>query len=85
MEKYCTVNRKRYEHLEEHIVDEDKASPKDYVRLKGTNRVYFDFLKVRLDDGTPKLYCQYLNEEEKEDISVMSEMEKDSTEDKLVF
>ena len=33
LEKYCTVNRKRYEHLEEHIVDEDKASPKDYVRL----------------------------------------------------
>ena len=85
LEKYCTVNRKRYKHLEEHIVDEDKASPKDYVRLKGTNRVYFDFLKVRLDDGTPKLYCQYLNEEEKEDISVMSEMEKDSTEDKLIF
>ena len=85
LEKYCTVNRKRYEHLEEHIVDEDKASPKDYVRLKGNNRVYFDFLKVRLDDGTPKLYCQYLNEEEKDDINTMSEMEKDSTEDKLIF
>lgn len=86
---YCTVRRKGYPHLEEHIKDEDRGSPKDYVRLKSMNRVYFDFLKVRLDDGTPKLYCELLDKSQLEDIYAYGEIEKDSTfqeeEDDLEF
>ena len=86
LDKYCTVNRERYKHLEEHIVPEDQHSAKDYVRLKGQNRVYFDFLKVRLDDGTPKLYCEILSKEQEELNDSMVPFEKDYTEtDDIVF
>lgn len=79
LDKYCTVNRERYQHLEEHIVEEDRASPKDYVRLKGNNRVYYDVLKKRLDDDTPTLYCEILNEEQEEFNTAVSQYEKDHT------
>ena len=78
---YCTIRRKGYPHLEEHIKDEDRNSPKDYVRLKSMNRVYFDFMKVRLDDGTPRLYCQIIDENQLEEIYAYGEIEKDSTQD----
>lgn len=81
LEKYCTVNRERYEHLEDHITDEDLNSPKDYVRLKGLNRVYYDVLKKRLDDDTPTLYCEVLDPEKEEMIQAFAIREKDSTED----
>lgn len=79
LEKYCSVNRKRYEHLEKHIVDEDKGSPKDYVRLKGMNRIYYDVIKKRLDDGAPSLYCSIIDSEQEEINNVFQNYEKDST------
>ena len=79
LEKYCSVNRERYQHLEDHIVEEDKASPKDYVRLKGLNRIYYDILKTRLNDDTPTLYCELLNEEQEEFNTAISQYEKDHT------
>jgi hypothetical protein len=88
LEKYCTVNRERYEHLDEHILDEDKNSPKDYVRLKGLNRVYFDILKKRLDDDSPTLYCDVLDQEKEEIISAFATREKDMTDpedDEIIF
>lgn len=87
LDKYCTVNRERYEHLEEHITDEDKGSPKDYVRLKGLNRVYYDVLKKRLDDDTPTLYCEILNPEQEEfnNAVLRYEREIEMEEDDLVF
>lgn len=89
LDKYCSVNRERYKHLEEHIVDEDKGSPKDYVRLKGNNRIYYDVLKTRLNDDMPTLYCQILNPEQEEFDSAIFAYEKDYTErgqqDELIF
>lgn len=78
---YCTVNRERYSHLEEHIMDSDKMSEKDLVRLKGGNRVYYDVLKKRLDDDTPTLYCELLDPEKEEIISAFATREVDTTED----
>jgi replicative DNA helicase len=78
---YCTVHRERNPHLEEHIIVNDKNSNKDYVRLKGINRVYYDVLKKRLDDGSPSLYCQILSKEQEEIINAYSYSEHDSTED----
>ena len=85
MEKYCTVNSKRYPHLIEHAVDEDTDGTKEYIRLKGTNRVYYDFLKVRLMDGDPTLYCEVLNQEQEELVKALAEKEKDYTEDTINF
>lgn len=89
LDKYCAVNRERYPHLEEHIIDEDKESPKDFVRLKGNNRIYYDILKTRLNDDTPTLYCQILNKEQEEYNNTVGVYEKDHTknepEDELIF
>ena len=79
LEKYCSVNKERNPHLEEHILDEDKHTPKDYVRLKGLNRIYYDVLKTRLNDDTPTLYCEILNEEQEEFNLAVQQYEKDHT------
>ena len=85
MEKYCTVSAKRYPHLIEHAVDEDMDGTKEYIRLKGTNRVYYDFLKVRLMDGDPTLYCEVLNQEQEELVKALAEKERDYTDDSVDF
>lgn len=82
---YCTVNRKRNPHLEQHITTADLGSNKDYVRLKGANRVYFDILKKRLDDGSPSLYCEVISDEQEDIINAYSYEEEDVTEDDIVF
>lgn len=81
MEKYTSVNKERYEHLEEHF--EDNPNPtSDYVRLKGLNRIYYDYIKKRLpEDGEPNLYCELLNKEKEEFIKATSEKEKDYKEE----
>ena len=87
MDKYGIINRERNPHLEDHILDEDKASPKDYVRLKGHNRIYYHYLKVRLMDGEPTIYCQILDPEQEEFNTAVSQYEKDNTveDDDLAF
>lgn len=85
LEEYCTIHRERNPHLEDHILISDKSSNKDYVRLKGLNRVYFDTLKKRLDDGSPSLYCQIINKEQEELIEAYAYAEEDYTEDDVVF
>lgn len=80
MDKYGVINRTRNEHLEEHIVDEDKVSPKDYVRLKGNNRIYYHYLKVRLMDGEPTIYCEILDPEQEEFNQAVSQYEKNQME-----
>ena len=87
MDKYGIINRDRNEHLEDHIIDEDRESPKEYVRLKGTNRIYYHFLKVRLMDGEPTLYCEILDQEQEEFNQAVQGYEKDytQTEDEIIF
>ena len=85
-EGYCTVNRDRYPHLEDHILDAERMSPKDLVRLKGSNRVYYDVLKKRLDDDTPTLYCEILDPDKEDLIDAFATKETDSTDtDNLIF
>ena len=87
MDKYGIINRERNKHLEQHICEEDLNSPKEYVRLKGNNRIYYHFLKVRLMDGEPTLYCEILDKEQEEFNEVVQSYEKDYTEpeDNLIF
>lgn len=87
LEKYCAVNKERYKHLEEHIIDEDRESPKEYVRLKGLNRIYYDILKTRLNDDEPTLYCEILDQEQEEFNQAVQGYEKDytQTDDEIIF
>ena len=85
MEKYATVNAERYPHLKPHFIEEDKD--KEYARLKGLNRIYYDYLKVRLPDGEPTLYCSLLDPEAEEVIMAHAHYEKNYTnkDEEVVF
>lgn len=87
MDKYGVVNRERNEHLKDHICEEDLNSPKEYVRLNGLNRVYYHFVKVRLMDGEPTLYCEILDKEQEEFNTAVQTYEKDYTQpdDNIIF
>ena len=79
LEQYTAVNKERYKHLESHFV-EDSNPMSEYVRLKGANRIYFDYIKKRLpEDGEPNLYCEILSQEREEYINATSEKERDYT------
>ena len=66
MDEYASVYKERNMHLQEHFL-EDNPDNKT-VRLKGRNRIYYNYIKVRdLDDmDTPRLYCELLNPEYEE-------------------
>lgn len=83
MDKYGIINRERNPHLESHIVEEDLNSPKDYVRLKGLNRIYYHYLKVRLFDGDPTIYADVLNQEQEEFNQASQQYERDYTESEV--
>lgn len=81
MDKYTAVNKERYKHLEEHFVDDGNPTSES-VRLKGLNRVYFDYIKKRMpEDGEPTLYCEVLSKEAEEYIEATSKLEKDYVKD----
>lgn len=78
LELYTSVNREHYEHLYEHFSDHDGTS--DYTRLKGVNRIYYDYVKKRLpEDGEPSLYCSVLSKAKEEFILETSNRERDLT------
>lgn len=85
LDKYCAINREHNLHLAEHIVDEDKEGIKDYVRLKGLNRIYYDIVKKRLDDDSPRLYCQILDPEQEVFNQAVNKYERDYTDDNEII
>lgn len=62
LEVFVSVNKKRNTHLEEHFLEESKES--DFAKLKGLNRVYYNFIKIRMNDdfNEPRLFCEVLDE-----------------------
>ena len=62
LEEYASVNKERNKHLEPHFID-DITSDNSYVKLKGRNRIFYNFIKIRLlnsfDDA--RLHCEILN------------------------
>lgn len=80
LKEFCSVRRDKYPHLEEHVYYEDIMSPKDYVRLNPDNRVYYDYLKVRLEDGESRLYCEIISKEVEEYSKTVSQFEKNADE-----
>jgi hypothetical protein len=63
LEEYAAVYRGSHEHLSDHFLNDDLMN--DWVRLKGHNRIYYEYIKNRLMDDfdEPKLFCQVLDEE----------------------
>jgi len=63
MEEYASVYKDRNPHLQEHFVSDD--SDNTTARLKGRNRIYYNYIKNRLVDDfeDPRLYCSILNPE----------------------
>lgn len=63
MDEFVSVYKERNEHLSEHFIDgsEDNVT----VRLKGRNRIFYNYIKTRLTDDfeDPRLYCSILNPE----------------------
>lgn len=69
MDEYAAIHKERHPHLEAHF-SEDMADD-NYARLKGRNRIYYNFMKIRmLDDfDDPRLFCEVLNPAHEEKAS----------------
>lgn len=63
LDTFASVNKARSEHLEEHFIEGGKES--DFVKLKGLNRIYYNFIKIRMNDDfdDPRLFCEILDKE----------------------
>lgn len=62
-EEFAAVHRERNQHLKEHFIDDNGDNA--FVRLKGRNRIYYSYIKIRMVDDfeDPRLYCDILNPE----------------------
>ena len=61
MDEYTTVNKERNQHLSEHFIGDGKDNKT--ARLKGRNRVYYNYIKIRNNDDfeSPRLFCDIIN------------------------
>ena len=70
LDKYAAINSEYHPNLDEHFVDDEGDS--NWVRLEGRNRIYYDYIKIRMADdfNDPRLYCDILNLEREEKLQV---------------
>ena len=75
LEEFASVNKSRNQHLKEHFIDDGKDS--EYAKLKGLNRIYYNFIKIRMNDDfdEPRLFCELLDPERE---SVVEAVYKDT-------
>lgn len=61
LDEYTTVSKERYRHLIDHFVGD--ADDNKTARLKGRNRVYQNYIKIRNNDDfeSPRLFCDIIN------------------------
>lgn len=61
LEEFASVYKDRNEHLKEHFLSDSIDNVT--VRLKGRNRIFYNYIKIRLVDDfeDPRLYCDILN------------------------
>jgi len=66
LDEFAVVNKERNQHLKEHFVDTDENNK--YSRLKGRNRIYYNFIKVRMIDDfdDPRVFCEILSKDYEE-------------------
>lgn len=79
MDEFVSVYKERNLHLQEHFLDgsEDNVT----VRLKGRNRIFYNYIKTRLTDDfeDPRLYCAVLDEKYEETANKIFKENKAST------
>lgn len=65
LEEFAAVNKEHNKHLAKHFSSSSSDSDSKYSRLKGRNRIYYNFIKIRAIDDfeTPRIYAEILNEE----------------------
>ncbi len=70
LETYAVVNTEYCANIEDHFVDNDGDS--NWAKLEGRNRVYFDYIKIRMVDDfeDPRLYCEVLSEDRERKLEV---------------
>lgn len=68
MDEYTTVSKDRNKHLEKHFIK--GAGDNTTAKLKGRNRVYRNYIKIRLNDNfeDSRLYCDVLNPDIEDEI-----------------
>lgn len=61
LDEFVAVNKERNIHLKEHFVEDNPDNT--FVRLKGRNRIYYNFIKIRMVDSfdDPRIYCSVLD------------------------
>jgi replicative DNA helicase len=72
MEEFASVYKDRSDHLSEHFI-EGSSIDNATIRLKGRNRIYYNYIKIRLVDDfeDSRLYCSVLNPAYEESASRM--------------
>jgi len=76
LDEYAVVNKERNQHLKEHFTDTDETNK--YSRLKGRNRIYYNFIKIRMIDDfdDPRVFCEILSKEYEEKANKIMEENK---------
>lgn len=66
LEVFASVYKDKNLHLKEHFHEESKDGR--FVKLKGDNRIYYHFLKIRMNDyfDDPRLFCELLDKDKKD-------------------
>jgi replicative DNA helicase len=61
LDEYTTINKNRNKHLEPHFID--NSGDNKTAKLKGRNRIYRNYIKIRLNDNfeDPRIYCEILD------------------------
>lgn len=79
MDEYVAINKERNIHLQEHFVTD--SSDNFYARVKGRNRIYYNFMKIRMVDDfdDPKIFCEVLNPANEDKVNQIMEEKKAPT------
>jgi hypothetical protein len=69
LDEFVAVYKDRNTHLKEHFVEDNPDN--SFARLKGRNRIYYNFIKIRMVDSfdDPRVYCTILDPSQESYIS----------------
>jgi hypothetical protein len=69
LDEFVAVYKDRNAHLKEHFVEDNPDN--SFARLKGRNRIYYNFIKIRMVDSfdDPRVYCTVLDPSQESYIS----------------
>jgi len=69
LDEYAAIHKERNIHLQEHFNEED-TKDKNWIRLKGRNRIYYNFMKIRLRNSfeDPTIFCNLLSPNKEKEI-----------------